>query len=696
MRRILPAALLLCLLGPAVAHAEYGPGAEPVSVDYGRLEQGDDTTVDADVTPDGRFVAIQTRATNFFADDDPDPPGLLRRGGIFRFDRQTRSLTFVADGDQLREDGGALALRGAANPSISDDGRFVAFSTAQKLTPADTNDNVDVYVRDLALPVGPDRAASGAYVLVSARDGSDVPATYAPRDTPLPGRNPGVDVTANVAISGDGSRVAFRTVELASDLPAQAAPDTPPGQAFVRDLPSRRTILVTAARTDGSPAGGANGSVVLSGDGSTVVWAGGNAALQTRFLPGERSDFQINYYLWRHVDGGGTRRVTGMADPDDPACDPSVQLQFDPAVSGPCYGPLTSYEEESTSLVNTVPGVSRDGNRVAFLTSAGLRPTNANQSGLDAFVTDMSPGVTRKAGTVELTRDPQGGNPASTGAIRSVTLSSDGTHVALVTARTNFVLPSFTSLGRFRAFPDTAEIYVMDLGAHTIDRVTRSLAGGDAGGDAGDVVTVSHDASVVAFTSIASNLFYGDANSRTDAFVTSRVIPRTDSGGPPPGANQDDPGFTIVDPDPPADLETSFERRTDGGLDVKVKAPAAGAFQLAASTSASGARGARAAATKKVTVGTATKKVTKRGTVTIALKPGTKAKSLLKKSRRVALTVRVVFTPAKGADTVTDTRTSSFVRPTPVKKPAKAKKKTKKKASKRNVAVPRGRAGSGG
>ena len=51
-------------------------------------------------------------------------------------------------------------LRGAANPSVSDDGSKVVFSTAQQLVPQDTNDNVDVYERDMNVPVGASRAAS--------------------------------------------------------------------------------------------------------------------------------------------------------------------------------------------------------------------------------------------------------------------------------------------------------------------------------------------------------------------------------------------------------------------------------------------------------------------------------------------------------------------------------------------------------
>lgn len=683
MRRALLLMLVLTLLAPAAVHAaDYGPGAEPVSVDYGKLEQGDDGTQDADITADGRYVAIQTRATNFFADGDPDPPGLLRRGGIFRFDRETRLMAFVADGDQIREDGGSLVLRGAANPSISDDGRYVVFSTAQKLTPADTNDNVDVYRRDMSIPVGADRAVSVAYTLVSARDGSDAPATYAPRVPPLPGRNPGADVTANVAISADGSRVAFRTVELASDLPDRPGTDTPPGQIFVRDLAGRRTILASAASTDGSPAGGATGPAVLSTDGSTVVWVGGNAAQQTRFLPGERTDESNHYYLWRRVDGGSTRRVTGMADPDDPACAPGFVVQLNPVATGACYGPLTSFEEENASLVNAVPAVSADGNRVAFLTSQGIRPTNTNQTALDAFVADMSPGVTRKAGTLELTRDPQGGNPASAGGIRSVAMAADGSHVALVTSRTNFVLPTFSPTSASRSFADVGEIYIFDLGARTIDRVVRSAGAGDANGDAGDAVTLSRDGGVVAFTSIANNLFFGDANSRTDAFATTRVVPRTGGGAPPPDANQPDPGFTIDDPE--IDLQVSLERRKDGGIDVRLKAPAAGTFQLAASTSSAKGRSASAAATKKVTVATATRKVTKKSSVTIALKPGATARGLLKKTKRVAVTVRIVFAPkAAGSSSVTDTQTGSFVRP-------RSTSKNKSKAAVVNKSTPRG------
>ena len=92
MRRPLTVATiaLATLAAPAACDASYGNGAQIVSADFDRLEQGDDATTFAAISADGRHVAIQTRARNFFADADPDPPGRYRAGGVFRFDLATR------------------------------------------------------------------------------------------------------------------------------------------------------------------------------------------------------------------------------------------------------------------------------------------------------------------------------------------------------------------------------------------------------------------------------------------------------------------------------------------------------------------------------------------------------------------------------------------------------------------------------
>src|SRR5262249_47992048 len=153
-------------------------------------------------------------------------------------------------------------------------------------------------------------AASGAYALVSARDGGDAPASYAPRTPPLPSGEPGSAVYAGQAISDDGRYVAFRTTEQASDLPARPSVDTPPGNVFVRDRQTKRPVLASPALDGVTAAGGALRPVVISRDGSTVAWTGENAPAQTPMLPGETLDPTQRRYLWRRWDdpGATTRR----------------------------------------------------------------------------------------------------------------------------------------------------------------------------------------------------------------------------------------------------------------------------------------------------------------------------------------------------------------------------------------------------
>jgi hypothetical protein len=526
-------------VAPATAGAFYGNGAQIVSADFQRLEQGDDTTVFAAISANGRYVAIQTLARNFFADGDADPLGQYRAGGVFRFDLETKALEKVADGDLFDEASRQFLRRGASNPSINADGRYVAFATAEPLVPADTNDNADVYVRDMAVPIG----TPGAFDLVSVRDGGDVPADYGVPANPFPGSEPGADVAPGVSISADGQRVAFRT-SAPSDLPASATADVPADQIFLRDRAADTTSLVTAVRDSGTggmtdqPAGGAtavSSGAALSADGTTVAWTGRNADLQTRFLGGENVEPGFVYYLWRRMaDGPGapTRRITGLADPDDPACPPGAVSNFNRTATGPCHGPLADAEGGPASIGAQLPALSGDGYTVAFLTGSGPRGLDSSNPGLDLYVTRMNPGLTRKAMTTELTRDTIG-DPATSPPLSGVAMSAGGRYLAITTVRTRFALPTLQLLGDPRPVPGPREIYVVDLQDRTMERVARSFGGSDVDADALSGATVSADGDRVAFVSFAGNLFFGDANQRADAFVAERQ-PELGAGPPPP------------------------------------------------------------------------------------------------------------------------------------------------------------------
>lgn len=120
-----------------------------------------------DISADGRFVVFESAATNLVEGDTNDA------GDIYIHDRETGTTERVS----VRSNG-AQASGTSTFPSISADGRFVAFqSPAPNLVARDRNSAVDVFVRDLVadttqrVTVRPDGRSStigGSFASVSA------------------------------------------------------------------------------------------------------------------------------------------------------------------------------------------------------------------------------------------------------------------------------------------------------------------------------------------------------------------------------------------------------------------------------------------------------------------------------------------------------------------------------------------------
>jgi Tol biopolymer transport system component len=669
----------------AQAWGIYGPaagdfGAEIVSVDNASDEQSNAATTDADISANGRYVVFQTRATNFFEDDggvvgshgtepDAEPPGTLREGGIFRYDRVTGAIQLVADGSETHTEGpekGTLIFRGAQNPSVSADGRFIAFSTAQQLVSQDTNENVDVYVRDMDVPLTADRKGSGAYALVSAKDGGEEPATYAPRNPPLPGANPGSEVWPNTSISADGRFVVFRTIELKSNLPDHSALDTEPGQLFVRDLAAKTTTLLSRDSTtvtypSGDPAGGATGPASISADGSTVAWVATNAETQTRFLPGESPVSNQPYYLWRRWQEAKaiTRRITGLADPDDPACLPGEEVKIErPQEEGPCYGPLSEQESDLASIAGTAPGLSEDGYTVAFLAGAALRPNITKSTGLDVFLTSMRPGVSRKQGTRELTLGVSSGNPGSTPSIESLAFSQDGSTIAFTSPRDSFVLPEPRLVGAFRPFPTASDLYVINLGENTLERAVVSDEGRDPNGSISVNPTLTANGSTIAFTSPASNLIFGDANNASDAFTATLQAP-AGTAPPPSGVNAVQSGFSLTTITSP-ELGLHIKRAKDG-LILLVETPGAGRLTAQARGTIIVKTG-RKKRKKRVVLAHTSGTARSEGTTTLVLHLTSKYAKDLKSVGKLKALLTVVFTPPAPGEALSAEASATFAK----------------------------------
>jgi WD40-like Beta Propeller Repeat len=717
-RRLAPGVLtLFCALlaSAAPAHAIYGPtagglGAEIVSVDNASDEQGDAPTTDAAISGDGRYVVFQTRATNFFEDDGEtqseleaaEPHGTLREGGIFRYDRVTGQLQLVASGNLVVSEGleaGKVLVRGAVNPSVSAEGRYVAFASAQKLVPQDTGCstdvpqgttycNVQVYERDM----GATPSQVGAYTLVSAQNGSEEPPVYEDSSiSPIPGGDPGAQLWSNTAISANGRYVLFRSAEIPSSLPEGSTPSTEPGQLFVRDLLERTTTLVTRTKSS-KPAGGAEGPATLSADGSTVAWVGRNAPEQTAFLAGEDLDETLPYYLWRRWQepGATTRRVTGVADPEDPECLPGSSIKNEATATGPCYGPLTLPENTSPGISSQVPALSANGYTVVFLAGGALRPNFLKPDALDVFLTSMAPGVTRKAGTRELTLAVNGAEGDGNASIESLTMSSDGTHIAFVSQRDAFVLSEPAATGSFSTTGQQSELDVIDLSTNTLERAVIGLEGSEPNGSTTNNPTFSADGSTLAFVSAASNLIFGDANDSTDAFTATLQVP----GGTaslPAGVNAGSGGFffsAIASPE----LGVSVKRAKDGGVILLVETPGSGKLtaqargaipktalvKSAKKASASGRvtqvvkaspKPKKKKVSPKLLLASASAAARSEGTTTLTLHLSSKYVKDLQRAGKLKANVTIDFAPTNPSEsTLSDEVSATFVAVSPIKK----------------------------
>ncbi|WP_152811008.1 TolB family protein, partial [Ostreibacterium oceani] len=100
--------------------------------------EGDRDSFSSSISADGRYVAFQSFATNLVAGDTNG------NADIFVHDTQTGVTTRVSV-DSV----GTEADSYSQTPSISADGRYVAFtSTATNLVAGDTNGNTDIFVHD--------------------------------------------------------------------------------------------------------------------------------------------------------------------------------------------------------------------------------------------------------------------------------------------------------------------------------------------------------------------------------------------------------------------------------------------------------------------------------------------------------------------------------------------------------------------
>ncbi len=648
------AVALLALAAPAGADL-FGPIslASEGTVGSGRPQQAE-YAHDAAISGDGRYVAF-----------DGSVGGVT---GVWRRDVATGAVEEVAGGD-------------AELPSISENGRYISFTTTADLVPQDEARGPNVWVRDMAPGPG-----EPEYVLASAATGSTKGLTYAyPSNPAQEEQRYGAVAAGRSAISADGQEVAFVTtavsdlVETEKDRAAGAKgepppPETPALQVAVRYLQSDTTRLVSGVyregRTTAEPVSGGAGTEVfgavypgsskdvgfgpppadgnwaedpppgasLSADGSTVAWMGEDVDEQAPMLPAETRPPLYTEPLWRRIAPGSetpTERVTGGSDPADPACVaggegalPPIEAQ---SAADPCLGPFEVGFEASATTGSRgiwseageggegdfVPRLSGDGYTVAFLASAvpaslaggfGLEPEGEPA---DLYVADMGSNptrLTRKQALTPLT-EVGGKNVAADSAVTDFAISANGEQVAFTTRRSELALGSPAYVSAPAAEPGESELFDVDLHDDTLTRVTHGYEGEPSEQTHGSVLecpgaedaycnpitvgaqspSLSDNGNLLAFSSTASNLAYGDGNSPrnpfgtpegamdgSDAFLVERV----------PAVSLPTPQYISPPPSQPSELDWHLGAtglsRSDGSVVLYVEAPGPGTLYAAA------------------------------------------------------------------------------------------------------------------
>lgn len=286
---------------------------ERVSVSITGAQSNGDSELPA-ISADGRVIGFDSSATNLIADDTND------RQDVFIHDRLTGTTERVS----LTE-AGAQANRGSMHASISADGHFVAFhSYATNLVPDDTNDVVDVFVRDRVLGTT-ERVSVSSEGVQGNRD------------------------SLNPSMSADGAIVAFQ-----SDAWTLADGDTNGVQdVFVRDRTSQTTQPVSVSTVGGQGNGGSLGAAV-SGDGRFVAFA----STASNLVAGDDNGYRD---VFLHDRLHGTTQILTTS----PTKSPGNHDSAGPAVNSD--GRSVSFESLASNLVEE----DTNGQPDVFVTTVG-------------------------------------------------------------------------------------------------------------------------------------------------------------------------------------------------------------------------------------------------------------------------------------------------------------------------------------
>ena len=292
-----------------------------------------------------------TASSGQIGDDDSFDPSISDDGSRVAFSSNATNLLLTPDQfvqdvfvRDLATDATALvdreagsgdkALDAALRPAISGDGAAVVFDTRDSLVAADTDQRSDVYMRTLGADVH-----AGVTTLVSLKNGGTA--------------TKGLGESSAASIDEDATHVAFMSTSTnLLDAQVSASP-----RLYVRSIPTQATTL--AGRGDGV-AGVELVNLIsasqISGDGTRIAFeASANAAI----APGDPGGFTKRVFV-RDLVSGTTRLISRSFGPDGAATSPGS--------------------------VSSLGGITRNGACVTFTTKAPVVSASAFRGAEDVYV----------------------------------------------------------------------------------------------------------------------------------------------------------------------------------------------------------------------------------------------------------------------------------------------------------------------
>jgi hypothetical protein len=453
---------------------------------------------------------------------------------LVAFELATQTNSYVVT--QTTEPSSGNSVSSRTGRSLSADGRYEVFSSdASDLVSGDTNQTIDVFLRDIALgtttlisrAVGGGAANSGSIQAVISADGEyvafysfatnlDVTGLNSTNGsaqvyrwhrtsgmielvTPNASEDGGASYNSrNPSISGDGNRISFlsQSDNLISGInDVNGAGWSGMTDVYVRDMAAGTTMLVSRSYSDpNQTSNNQSEEHQISRDGSTVV---------LRTLGSDLSmgvtDNNSNWDLFAFD------------------IDSEMMVAVSLAMNGTSTGDYG---------VHTTFSLSNNGQVIAFSSSASdIHPLKTNTL-LDVFVRDLSVAFN---GVELISMDSFGVKGNSHSARPSI--SGDGNYVAFDSAATN--LNPLSNSGVY-------EIFVRERST-SITRLISVNSDGTAGGNNwSSSPRISRDGSTITFISTATNLDANviDENGAVDVFVrnwqsntpTTVLISRSTSG----------------------------------------------------------------------------------------------------------------------------------------------------------------------